>query len=92
MCMCVCRLTFALWWILAAVSQHVNLIDRSVRLEQLPELLLGPGPRNLAHKHLNGIDVRLVGVVQRPVHLLPTATQTDRQTGRWVGRSHGQNT
>lgn len=68
--------TFALWWILAAVSENIDLIDGSKRLKELPELLLGPGAWNLAHKHLNGVHIWLVGVVQRPIHLLST-TMTD---------------
>lgn len=32
--------TFALWRVLAAVSEYVDLIDGSVRLEQLLQLLL----------------------------------------------------
>lgn len=61
--------TFALWRVLAAVPEDVDLIDRSVGLKQLLQLLLRPGARDLAHKHLDGVRVGLVGVLQRPVHL-----------------------
>lgn len=61
--------TFALWRVLAAVSEYVDLIDRSVGLKQLLQLLLRPGARDLAHEHLDGVWVRLVGMLQRPVHL-----------------------
>lgn len=61
--------TFALWRVLAAVSEYVDLIDRSVGLKQLLQLLLRPGARDLAHEHLDGVRVRLVGMLQRPVHL-----------------------
>lgn len=61
--------TFALWRVLAAVSEYVDLIDGSVRLEQLLQLLLRPGARDLAHEHLDGVRVRLVRMLQRPVHL-----------------------
>ena len=72
MCVCHYRPTFALWWILATVSENIDLIDSSIRLKELTKLLLGPGSWNLAHKHLNGIHVWLVGVVQRSIHLLPS--------------------
>lgn len=55
--------TFALWWVLAAISQNVYLVHDPIGLEKLAELLFGPGPRDLAHKHLNGIHIWLVGVV-----------------------------
>lgn len=69
-------LTFALWRVLAAISQNVYLVHDSIGLEKLAELFFGPGPRNLPHKHLNGVNVWLIGVVQRPVHLLPTRNHT----------------
>lgn len=61
--------TFALWRVLAAVPEDVDLIDRSVGLKQLLQLLLRPGARDLAHEHLDGVRVGLVGMLQRPVHL-----------------------
>ncbi len=73
---CDTRLTFALWWILAAVSENIDLVDGSIRLKQLTKLLLRPGTRNLSHKHLDGINIWLVRVVQRPIHLLPSKNHT----------------
>lgn len=74
-----CR-TFALWRVLAAISEYVDLIDGSVRLKQLLQLLLRPGARDLAHKHLDGIRIRLVRMLQRPVHLPGRAVTVD-ETG-----------
>ena len=61
--------TFALWGVLAAVPQDVDLVHRPVGLKQLLQLLLRPGARDLAHEHLDGVRVRLVGVLERAVHL-----------------------
>lgn len=71
--------TFTLWRILAAVSEDVDLVDGSVRLKQLLQLLLRPGARDLTHKHLDGVRVRLIRMLQRPVHL-PGRAVTAGQT------------
>lgn len=76
-----CVGTFALWRVLAAVSEDVDLVYGSVRLEQLLQLLLWPGAWDLAHKHLDGVRVRLVRMLQCPVHLSGCAVtvETDRK-------------
>ena len=71
-------LTFALWGVLAAVSEDVDLVHGAVGLKQLPELVLGPGAWDLANKHLDGVHVRLVRMVQGPVHLLATAGEKSK--------------
>lgn len=38
-------------------------------LKELFEFRFRPGPRDLSHKHLNGVWVGLVQVLQRPGHL-----------------------
>lgn len=38
-------------------------------LKELFEFRLRPGPRDLSHKHLDGVGVGLVQVFQRPGHL-----------------------
>ena len=78
---CVCVSTFALWGVLTAVPQDVDLVDGSVGLKQLLELLLGPGAGDLAHKHLDGVRVGLVGVLQRPVHLPGGAVTAEQHKG-----------
>lgn len=75
--------TFALRGICRAVTKDVDLMDRSEGLEQLPELRLRPGAWNLAHKHLDGIWVRLIQVFEGTVHLAAIArraTQTHKHT------------
>lgn len=38
-------------------------------LEELFQFRFRPGPRDLSHKHLDGVRVGLVQVLQRPGHL-----------------------
>lgn len=74
--------TFALWRVLAAIPEDVDLVDSSIRLEQLLQLLLRPGAWDLAHKHLDGVRVRLVRMLQRPVHLSGRAVTVGETGGR----------
>lgn len=74
--------TFALRWILAAVSENINLVDCSIRFKQFTKLLFRPRPGNLSNKHFNGINIWLVRVVQGPIHLLPTR-KTDNRPLDW---------
>lgn len=78
----VCLGTFALWRVLAAVSEDVDLVDSSVRLKQLLQLLLRPGARDLAHEHLDGVRVGLVRMLQRPVHLAGCAVAVEGEDKR----------
>lgn len=78
--MCVC--TFALWWVLTAVSQDVNLIDSPVWFEKLLQLLLRPGARDLSHKHLNCVWIRLIRMLQSSVHLSSCAVTGQREKER----------
>lgn len=65
--------TFALRGILGAITQDVDLMHCSKRLEKLFEFCFRPGARDLSHKHLDGIWVWLVQVLQRPIHLAAVA-------------------
>lgn len=78
----VCSGTFTLWGVLAAVSEDVDLVDGAVRLKQFLQLLLWPGARNLTHKHLDGVRVGLVRVLQRSVHLAGCAVAAGGSRGR----------
>lgn len=79
--------TFALWGVLAAVPEDVDLVDGAVRLKQLLQLLLRPGAWDLTHKHLDGVRVGLVRVLQRPVHLAGCAVAVGGGTeGGALGR------
>lgn len=82
----VCLGTFALWRVLAAVSEDVDLVDGSVRLKQLLQLLLRPGAWDLAHEHLDGVRVGLVRMLQRPVHLPGCAVAVEGEDKR--GKRH----
>ena len=65
--------TFALRGVLGAVAEDVDLVHGSKGLKQLLELGFWPRARNLAHKHLDGVGVRLVQVLHGPVHLVSVA-------------------
>ena len=80
--------TFALWRVLAAVSEDVDLVDGSVRLEQLLQLLLRPGARDLTHEHLDGVRVGLVRVLQRAVHLTGRAVTAETEGIGLLYQSH----
>lgn len=73
--------TFALWRVLAAVSEDVDLVDGSVRLEKLLQLLLRPRARDLSHEHLDGVWIRLVRMLQRAVHLSGCAVTVGETEG-----------
>lgn len=62
-------LTFALRGILGAIAKDVDLVHGSKGLKELFEFRFRPGPRDLSHKHLDGVRVGLVQVFQRPGHL-----------------------
>lgn len=63
------NLTFALRGILGAIAKDVDLVHGSKGLKELFEFRFRPGPRDLSHKHLDGVRVGLVQVFQRPGHL-----------------------
>lgn len=65
--------TFALRGVLGAVTEDVDLVHGSKGLKQLLELSFWPRARNLSHKHLDGVGVRLVQVLHGPVHLASVA-------------------
>lgn len=67
------RSTFALRGICRAVAKDVDLMHRPERLEKLPQLRLGPGARDLPHKHLDGVWVGLIQVFEGTVHLAAIA-------------------
>lgn len=62
-------LTFALRGVLGAIAEDVDLMHGSEGLEELFQFRFRPGPRDLSHKHLDGVRVGLVQVLQRPGHL-----------------------
>lgn len=66
------RHTFTLWWILTSISENVDLVDSSIRLKEFSQLLIRPWPRDLAHKHFDGIQIWLVWVIQGSIHFFST--------------------
>lgn len=72
--------TFTLGRVLASVSQDIDLVDGAVRLKKFFQLLLRPGPGDLSHKHLYSIWVRLVGMIQGPIHLAGCAVTAKKGT------------
>lgn len=73
--------TFTLGRVLTPVPEDVDLVDGSVRLKKFFQLLFRPRPGDLPDKHLNGIWVWLVWVIQSAVHLVGCAVTVKKGTG-----------
>lgn len=71
--------TFALGRVLTPVPEDVDLVDSSIRLKKFFQLLFRPGPRDLSDKHLNGIWVWLVRMIQSSVHLVGCAVTVKKR-------------
>ena len=71
--------TFALRGILCTITEDVDLMHSSIGLKKLFKFRFWPGAWNLSHKHLDGVRVWLVQMLQRPIHLAAVAKRNKQK-------------